>query len=152
MSVVFSLLSVFLKIKIGLWDHLLVCVFVSPLTPESRNSGAGSVNTFPWQSESRYDRRSVGHSILVSSPIWGSWSDINYYLTNTVLSMSGAPSDERSGLSFVLVAWTASVQFSKFTAGPRRLILSRGNEYTQRYKLSDVVFSMRSGSFQILNM
>jgi hypothetical protein len=26
--------------------------------------------------------------------------------------MSGAPSDGRSGLSFVLVTWTASVQFS----------------------------------------
>jgi hypothetical protein len=35
--------------------------------------------------------------------------------------MSGAPSDERSGLSFVLVTWTASVQFSKFAAGPRQL-------------------------------
>jgi hypothetical protein len=34
--------------------------------------------------------------------------------------MSGAPSDERSGLSFVLVTWTASVQFSKFAAGPRQ--------------------------------
>jgi hypothetical protein len=31
--------------------------------------------------------------------------------------MSGAPSDERSGLSFVLVTWTASVEFSKFAAG-----------------------------------
>jgi hypothetical protein len=36
-------------------------------------------------------------------PIWGSRPDINYYLTVTVLSISGAPSDERSGLSFVLV-------------------------------------------------
>jgi hypothetical protein len=67
-----------------------------------------------------YDRRSVGQSVLVSSPIWGWRPDINYYLTITVLSMSGAPSDERSGLSFVLVAWTASVQFNKFAAGPRQ--------------------------------
>jgi hypothetical protein len=35
--------------------------------------------------------------------------------------MSGAPSDERSGLSFLLVTWTASVQFSKFASGPRQL-------------------------------
>jgi hypothetical protein len=48
-----------------------------------------------------YDRRSVGQSVLVSSPIWGSRPDINYYLTVTVFFMSGAPSDERSGLSFV---------------------------------------------------
>jgi hypothetical protein len=54
--------------------------------------------------KSRYDRRSVGQSVLVSSPIWVSRPDINYCLTVTVLSMSGAPSDERSGLSSVLVA------------------------------------------------
>jgi hypothetical protein len=46
------------------------------------------------QLDSRYDRRSVGQSVLVSSPIWGSWPDINYCLTVTVLSISGAPSDE----------------------------------------------------------
>jgi hypothetical protein len=34
--------------------------------------------------------------------------------------MSGAPYDGRSGLSLVLVTWTASVQFSKFAAGPRQ--------------------------------
>jgi hypothetical protein len=34
--------------------------------------------------------------------------------------MSGALSDERWGLSFVLVTWTASVQLSKFAAGPRQ--------------------------------
>jgi hypothetical protein len=68
-----------------------------------------------------YDRRSVGQSVLVSSPIWGSRPDINYYFTVTVVfSMSGAPSDRRSGVSFVLVTWTASVKFSKFAAGPRQ--------------------------------
>jgi hypothetical protein len=30
------------------------------------------------QSQS-HDRRPVGQCVLVSSPIWGSWSDINYY-------------------------------------------------------------------------
>jgi hypothetical protein len=55
------------------------------------------------KSKSRYDRRSVGQSVLVSRPIWVSWSDINFCLTVTVLSMSGAPSDKRSGLSSVLV-------------------------------------------------
>jgi hypothetical protein len=37
--------------------------------------------------------------------------------------MAGAPSDERSGLSFVWVTWTASVQFSNFAAGPRQLLM-----------------------------
>jgi hypothetical protein len=79
-----------------------------------------------WQSKSKshYDRRPVGQCILVSSPIWGSWPDINYCLTVTVLSISSAPSDERSGLSFVLVTWTASVQCSKFAAGPRQHFIS----------------------------
>jgi hypothetical protein len=61
------------------------------------------------KSESHYDRWPVGQWVLVSSPVWGSWPDVNYCLTVTVLSVSGAPSDERSGLSFVLVTWTASV-------------------------------------------
>jgi hypothetical protein len=71
------------------------------------------------KSKSHYDRRSVGQCVLVSSPIWGSWPDINYCVTVTVLSISGAPSDGRSGLSFDLVTWTASVQFSKFAADLR---------------------------------
>jgi hypothetical protein len=75
------------------------------------------------ESESRYDGRSVGQSVLVSNPIWGSWPDINYSLTVTVFSVSGAPSDERSGLSFVLVTWTASVHFSNFDVGLRQLLI-----------------------------
>jgi hypothetical protein len=30
------------------------------------------------KSKSHYDRRPVGQCVLVSSPIWGSWPDINY--------------------------------------------------------------------------
>jgi hypothetical protein len=30
------------------------------------------------ESESRYDRRSAGQSVLVSSPVWGSWPDVTY--------------------------------------------------------------------------
>jgi hypothetical protein len=72
------------------------------------------------KSKSHYDRRLVVQCVLVSSPVWGSWPDVNYCLTVTVLSISGAPSDERSGLSFVLVTWTTSVQYSRFAAGPRQ--------------------------------
>jgi hypothetical protein len=52
------------------------------------------------QVRSVYDWRSVSRSVLVSSPIWGSWPDINYIEKVTVLSTAGALSDERSGLSF----------------------------------------------------
>jgi hypothetical protein len=37
----------------------------------------------------------------MSSPIWGSWPDIYYCLTATVLFLWGALSEERTGLSFV---------------------------------------------------
>jgi hypothetical protein len=37
----------------------------------------------------------------MSSPIWGSWPDIYYCLTVTVLFLWGALSDGRTGLSFV---------------------------------------------------
>jgi hypothetical protein len=41
---------------------------------------------------------------LVSSSIWGSWPDIYYYLTVTVLFLWDTLSDERTGLSFVYAA------------------------------------------------
>jgi hypothetical protein len=44
------------------------------------------------ESESNCDWRSVTLSILVSSPVRGSWPDIRYCLTVTVLSLGGAPS------------------------------------------------------------
>jgi hypothetical protein len=57
--------------------------------------------------------QSVSQSVLVSSPIWGSWPDIYYCLTVTVLSLWGTLSDERTVLSFV------------FAAGPCQHMLSR---------------------------
>jgi hypothetical protein len=50
-------------------------------TAESTNS----------QSQSHCDWRSVSLSVLVSSPVWGSWPDINYCLTVLVLSLGGRP-------------------------------------------------------------
>jgi hypothetical protein len=35
--------------------------------------------------------QSVSQSVLVSRPVWGSWPDINYCLTLTVLSLGGRP-------------------------------------------------------------
>jgi hypothetical protein len=46
----------------------------------------------------------------VSGPIWGSWPDIYYSLTVTVLICGGALSDERTGLSFI------------YAAGPRQVV------------------------------
>jgi hypothetical protein len=69
-----------------------------------------STPPYDFMSKSLYDRRSVDQSVLISSPIWGSWPDINFCLTFTVLSMSPPPPDGRSGRSSVLVTWTVSVQ------------------------------------------
>jgi hypothetical protein len=63
---------------------------------------------------------------------------ITIWLLLFSLSMSGAPSDEEVG-SIVLVTWTASVQFSKFAAGPRQhsiylpVFISPGERVAQLY-------------------
>jgi hypothetical protein len=44
----------------------------------------------------------------VSSPTWGSWPDIYYCLTVTVLFLWGALSDERTGLSFASAVFLGS--------------------------------------------
>jgi hypothetical protein len=57
--------------------------------------------------KSHCDWRSVSQSVsksFVSSPNWGSWPDIYYCLTVTVLFLWGALSDERAGLSFTIAA------------------------------------------------
>jgi hypothetical protein len=55
------------------------------------------------QSHMATDGQSVSQSVLVSSPIWGSWPDIYYCLTGIVLLSWGALSGKRTGLSFVRV-------------------------------------------------
>jgi hypothetical protein len=78
------------KINVGLWCLHAVCV--SPLPTSERLNQS--------ESKSRYDWRSVSQ-VLMSSPFWFSWPDVCYCLTVTVVSLWGAPSDERSGLSIV---------------------------------------------------
>jgi hypothetical protein len=56
------------------------------------------------KSKSHCDWPSVSLSVLVSIPGWGSWPDVSSCLKVTVLSMWGALSDERSGLSFTIPA------------------------------------------------
>jgi hypothetical protein len=56
------------------------------------------------ESELHYNWQSVSQYVLVSSPSWDFWPEISFFfLKVTVLSLGGggAPSDERSGLSFV---------------------------------------------------
>jgi hypothetical protein len=53
-----------------------------PTTPQSlcnpNHSWEPPSLSWVWETESHYDRRSVGQSVLVSSPIWGSWPDVTY--------------------------------------------------------------------------
>jgi hypothetical protein len=78
----------------------------SPLTHSLHSTVLNCTALTNWtgQVRSGYNWRSVSRSVLVSSPIWGSWPDINYVLKVTVLSIGGAFSDERSLLLFVLVS------------------------------------------------
>jgi hypothetical protein len=48
--------------------------------------------------------QSVSQYVKVSSPLWDLWPDIASYLKVAVLSLWGALSDERSGLSFVILS------------------------------------------------
>jgi hypothetical protein len=56
------------------------------------------------KSKSYYDRRSVGQSVLVSSPIWGPRPEFCYCQTFAGLLMWDVFSDERAGLSFIIAA------------------------------------------------
>jgi hypothetical protein len=90
------------QILITVW-HLLFCRCRAP--PLTRGRSQSHITT-------------DDQCVLVSN------INFNYRVTVTVLSISSAPSDERSGLSFDLVTWTASVQCSKFPAGPRQHSIS----------------------------
>jgi hypothetical protein len=85
---------------------LLLCRY--RLATVSHLTHAASVLTFSTDSESKsnlcYDRRSVGHSLLVSSRIWGPRQDFCDCQTVAGLSMWGAVADERRNLSFTIAA------------------------------------------------
>jgi hypothetical protein len=63
----------------------------------------------------------------MSSPIWGSWPDISYSLTVTVLFSWGALSDERTGLFLYMLLDLASVVFlgSEFLGARDHILLSQ---------------------------
>jgi hypothetical protein len=56
-------------------------------------------------------RLTVSQWVLVSSPVWGSWPDVYYCLTVTVLLLWGYLSDVRTGLFFCICCWSLSAQY-----------------------------------------
>jgi hypothetical protein len=70
-----------------------------PLAPKNFNN----ISESTVKSKSHYDLRSVGQSVLVSSPIWRPRPDFCYCQKFADLLMGGALSDERMGLSFIAV-------------------------------------------------
>jgi hypothetical protein len=58
-----------------------------------------TTSTSKLKSKACYDWQSVSQYVLVSSPLWNLWPDVVFCLKVAVLSLWGALSDERSGLS-----------------------------------------------------
>jgi hypothetical protein len=75
----------------------------------SRLSDSCLTHTY-FKSKSHCECSSVSQS-WCRAPIWGSWPDIYYCFTVTVLLFWGALSDERTGLSFVRVTVCISKSF-----------------------------------------
>jgi hypothetical protein len=82
---------------------------LSQFYPATANSGTRVSSP---ESESHCDWRSVSLSVFVSSPVRGSWPDISYCLTVTVLSLGGRPLWREGGLSFVRVQFSSTELFS----------------------------------------
>jgi hypothetical protein len=74
------------------------CCLVSVMCPLTR--GRVCHYCLAWGLRSRYDWWSVSQSVLASSPPWDLWPDINS-VWMLLLSLLGALSDERPGLSVV---------------------------------------------------
>jgi hypothetical protein len=104
-------LSEIMKQKWGHTTRLPHCQYISKLV-----TGVHTLQTirllYKSRSKSCYDWRSVGLSLLASSPMWGSKPDFCYCKTVAGLLMWGALSNERTGLSFKI-------------AGPRQRSHSR---------------------------
>jgi hypothetical protein len=87
-----------------LYPQALNSLFVAPTTRGATVEvfePASNCQFSQSESESNCGWLSVCLSVLVSSPVLGSWPDISYCLTVTVLSFGGALSEERTSLSFV---------------------------------------------------
>jgi hypothetical protein len=104
------LLSIAESLILGLWSFNL-WYFLVVLSGYQCFRGTYSSHLQGWsrygeesfgsKSKSCYDRRSVSQYVVVSSSLWNLWPDIIFCLKVAVLSLWGALSDERSGLSSV---------------------------------------------------
>jgi hypothetical protein len=79
------------------------------------------------KSKSRYDLRSVGQSVLVSSPIWG--PKIRFFYCQTVAGLLtwSALSDERTGLSFTITAGSHQRSHSRVRVNADNTVLHPNN-------------------------
>jgi hypothetical protein len=82
------------------------CPSSRPQLPDSHFSQRQLSADSTDKSESKlfYDRRSVGQFVLVSSPAWSTRSDFCYCQTFAGLLVWGFLFDEKTGLSFIIVA------------------------------------------------
>jgi hypothetical protein len=85
-------------------------------------------------SKLRYDRRSVGQSVLVSSRIWWPRPDLCYCRTVAGLLLWGAHSDGRTGLSFTIT--TEPRQLSHNVTWMTKALLGKASVNT--FKLSTI--------------
>jgi hypothetical protein len=90
-------------------------------------------NNLKTKSKPRYDRRSVGLSVLVSSPIWGIRQDLCYRQTFAVLSMWGALFEKLTGLSFTAVIIFTVFMSAFYIASCQELRLLVNTYYLQFY-------------------
>jgi hypothetical protein len=113
--------------KAGTWTHL-----------------NGVLKSLP---ESHCDWRSVSLSVLVSSPVWGSWPVINYCLTVTVLSLGGRPLWREDGS---VVYQSVSEYISPVVARQwfGKNVTAATNTHARVDKLLDASFPMRSLSYK----
>jgi hypothetical protein len=83
--------------SLGTCDHILLRFETSFLSPSMTCRVTVEVPPHGWvqwctsESESHCVWWSVNLSVLVSKPVWGSWPDISYSLTVTVMSFGGRP-------------------------------------------------------------
>jgi hypothetical protein len=92
------------------FTYQFLCFIIIPLTIKTiQCRSSNNCRGFGWKrsllkSQSRYDRRSVGQSVLMSRLIWGPRPDLYYCQTLAGLLMWDALSNERTGLSFTIAA------------------------------------------------
>jgi hypothetical protein len=109
-----QLLKVFIYILLPLHVSALVGHLQAEYTTISGSYFTYNGSFVLSKSKSCYDRRSVSQYVVVSSSLWNPWPDITFCLQVAVLSLWGALSDERSGLSPVSHFHQCLVHYQRF--------------------------------------